>query len=365
MDSWEFGGTYNGGHPISDTPPPGKDDDWTDFENAITEALNNTLNLNHASTANVIAEPWNEPDGNSFWPYTGQYSYKNHFVDTWEHAYNTIKNVDPNLKVAGPTFLSQHWDKNPHKPAATMKEFLNQANDRSVFPDIIDWHYPYANLVEQVKNVKQYLNKKDKYIDGIIISEHISPGNRKDGDSAYAIAEIERVSEYMEHGAYMLTSMLDPTPKNNGQLNGLTTKDYGKRGAWWIYKKYADMNKGSDGLGTLVLKTDRGEQVECYATADVDDPNVHILLGTWGTKYYSIATHNTTINLHDFHYFFKPNTYVYADVYKLDSNGDDPVGEPYNVGTFELTLREGEVSSFIMSWGAEPEACYYINIHPV
>lgn len=158
--------------------------------------------------------------------------------------------------------------------------------------------------------------------------------------------------------------MLDPSGNDNGWLDGLTTYQYEKRGAWWIYKKYAEMNSGPEDLGTLVLNTKRGEHVELYATCDIDDPNVHILLGTWGTDYYS-TTHNTTINLHDFYYFFKPNTLVFADVYKLESNGDNPVGEPYNVGTFERAFFPGEVTSFTINWGPEPEACYYINIHPV
>lgn len=111
MVSWK---TYaNNTYGEDSQVPPGHDGNWSEYETVITDALQDILSLEHASTGNVIAEVWNEPNGKIFWPYTGQYSYQKHFIDTWYHAYNAIKSIDLNLRVVGPTFSGFWWKGTP------------------------------------------------------------------------------------------------------------------------------------------------------------------------------------------------------------------------------------------------------------
>jgi hypothetical protein len=139
---------------------PGKEGNWTEYENKIANAVNNILNLDHATTDNIYFAIWNEPNGDTFWPYPYPYDYQNHFMDTWEHAYNTIKAINPNAKIVGPAFSSLWWGV-PSPNGAKMQDFLTEAKSRDVLPDLISWHYPGSKVIHQVNEVNQFLvNKK-------------------------------------------------------------------------------------------------------------------------------------------------------------------------------------------------------------
>jgi hypothetical protein len=82
---------------------PGKDGDWSEWEDFVHETVMTCLQgRDHTTTDNVFFGVWNEPQGD-FWPFPEPYTYPGHYLETWKHAYNKIKAVNFNAKVVGPS----------------------------------------------------------------------------------------------------------------------------------------------------------------------------------------------------------------------------------------------------------------------
>jgi hypothetical protein len=289
----------------------GENSDWTKYENYISDKINSTLRLDYASPENVFIEVWNEPESH-FWPYTGQYAFPDHYYDTWEHAYNVIKSINSDLKVVGPSFSAL--------ASSIMQPFLYEAQSRNVLPDFVSFHYPRMDVYQDCQTLNNFMNDNGINVGGIIIGEYLGAGHRKEGDSAYFIAQMERTKT---ENTQIVHSYLDPY-ESNGVLDGLalwgSPRGVGgdPRGAWWIYKKYAEMD-GNYTLGTIK--------------------------GLVGIHIYSLT----------------PNLHYDYNIFRLKSNGDDSVGAPENVyGTVVAADSEGKLYLEI-DW-QDPTDCYYIII---
>lgn len=286
MTAW----TYN----HSNNEPPGANG-WATYENVIHNTVDYMLGLDNASINNVYFEIWNEPNSNldagvpigkGFWPYDHPYIFKEHFMDTWTHAYNKIKEMHSDAKVVGPSFSGLYW--------SDMKQyFLNpaQSAEYQSFPDMISYHYPFWGAVNNSKKINYYLNNNELNVDGIIIGEYLPSGSRERGNLVYSLASFERASAKHANGAQILYSTLDPyslpDPGLIGGTIGYGTDHYGgpKRGSWWILKKYTDMNENSTILQTQpdLNKNTKGDitgGLEVYATKDTNN-TLKIILGTY------------------------------------------------------------------------------------
>jgi hypothetical protein len=120
-----------------------------------------------------------------------------------------------------------------------------------------------------------------------------------------------------------------------------------KRGAWWVYKKYADMN------GNYTLQTVKGINVEVYATNHhTGEDKIEILLGTWGGFEGLVG-----INIYD----LTPNLHYDYNIFRLKSKGNSKVGAPENVDGNVLAADSEGTLYFEVEWQASTD-CYYILI---
>ncbi|MHC3467877.1 cellulosome protein [Streptomyces sp. 7R007] len=102
--------------------------------------------------SHVVYVPFNEAEGNMFG--TGEWSYDGvswrddprHFFAAWQRAYELIKGLDPDARIAGPNTCVLYPE---------VRGFLEFARDHGVLPDVITWH-ELSSPDEVRTNVAQY-----------------------------------------------------------------------------------------------------------------------------------------------------------------------------------------------------------------
>ncbi|WP_369221148.1 LamG-like jellyroll fold domain-containing protein [Streptomyces sp. R39] len=107
------------------------------YEEKITQQVDQVLRLPEKYQDNVVFVPFNEPEGNMFG--TGEWSYdKVSWLDdprayfaAWDEVYRLIKARMPNARVAGP---------NTSVLYGQVKGFLSHALAAGTLPDVITWH---------------------------------------------------------------------------------------------------------------------------------------------------------------------------------------------------------------------------------
>lgn len=116
---------------------------------------------------------WNEP-------FTSEkifgFAKKEDYFNLYINSYNTIKNIDNNIKVGGPSHFAAFGKDN-----RLLAEFIEWTQNNNCMPDFIDLHYYDTDMT------RLYLNK-----DGIKVSTQLSP---KPGTFGEEIAKIKALVE--------------------------------------------------------------------------------------------------------------------------------------------------------------------------
>lgn len=206
--------------------PTTADGDWTKWEALVkqraTEAMNNGY-------TNVEFDIWNEPEYAQYW--SGAIDER--YYQMWIRAYRTIKSVNPNFLVAGPSSTSVGWARGA---------FFTRAKTEGTLPDVLTWHElnDGAGLYNNVMSMRSFYRSNGLPEPQISINEYVSGSfARKPGSIVRFISSIERArirsaskACWQEGGDWNCQVHMD---------NILTYPDQKPRSVWWAYKSYADM----------------------------------------------------------------------------------------------------------------------------
>lgn len=207
---------------------------------------------------------FNEP--NSIW-YSGKLST---LCSDWRSIYNTVKDIDPNIKVAGPNFSS--YDGNAYK---TFFEFC-QKND--CLPEYITWHELQK---DKLATFKSHCDQVKKYVETYYADSDIEPilfvnetVNFDDVGNPGAL--VNWLAVFDEEDTYASL----PYWGLANSMNELAADTNKPNGAWWVYKWYAQMT----GKKTpLTLENIGGPDAygRLYGLTSVDDDAgiIHSLFG--------------------------------------------------------------------------------------
>ncbi|MFA9464498.1 MAG: LamG-like jellyroll fold domain-containing protein [Velocimicrobium sp.] len=205
----------------------------------------------------AVYVPFNEPDGNWYAGINNSTTQASFFT-AWKQAYDVIKSVDPNAKIAGSN-LSYYNDSH-------MKAFVQFCAENDCIPDQITWHVLnddlYISFPAAVDKFRSY--EKTYWIDAgltteekeIVINEYAGFTNLGvPGDLVKWIGlfEDEKVSACLAY--WHISNNLSDLAADNNEPNG----------AWWLYKWYGEMSGN-----TLAIQTKGVEKTKFYGVASLD-----------------------------------------------------------------------------------------------
>ncbi len=198
---------------------------------------------------------FNEPDG--IW-----YNDRNwtRFCNDWLTIYNTVKAIDPAIKVAGPNFSV--YDGNAYK---TFFEFCQK---NACLPEYITWHELQK---DKLVSFKSHCAQVKEYVDTYYVNSGIDPilfvnetVNFDDVGNPGAL--VNWLAIFDEEDVYASL----PYWGLANSLNELAADANKPNGAWWIYKWYAQMTGKKTPL-TLENIEGPGAYGRLYGLTSVDD----------------------------------------------------------------------------------------------
>lgn len=197
---------------------------------------------------------FNEP--NSIW-YQGKLS---DLCKDWLTIYNTVKGINPNLKVAGPNFSA--YDGNAYK---TFFAFCQKNN---CLPEYITWHELQK---DKLASFKSHCDQVKGYVETYYADSDIEPilfvnetVNFDDVGNPGAL--VNWLSIFDEEDVYASL----PYWGLANTMNELAADTNKPNGAWWVYKWYAQMTGTKTPL-TLENISGPGAYGRLYGLTSVDD----------------------------------------------------------------------------------------------
>lgn len=269
------------------------------IENFIKHCINR-YGINEVTT--WYFEVWNEPDANKIFGFDKKDYYNMFFKET----YKTIKSINNNLKVGGPSILSYTILK-----TEWMNNYLNYCINNDCIPDFITFHsYPIEDLgVDilsnlQINDVKIFIDKNEDYLKDLInklknilkkyklekieiyMTEWNSTASHRDftNDTLYKASYItknilENLDSIQGFGYWVATDLLEEFRIENDVFHGglgLITNNGIKKSAFY---SYVFLNKLGDKLiqsgdGYIVTKQYDTYQIMLYNYCHFD--NIYI-----------------------------------------------------------------------------------------
>ncbi len=174
---------------------------------------------------------FNEPDGIWYQGVASNQQTQQKFFNDWLRIYNTVKDINPNIKVAGPNFAS--YGSNVYK------NFFAFCQENRCWPEYITWHElnkgsltGFQGRCHEVKGFveKYYANSGIEPI--IFINETINFD-----DLANPGALVNWLAIFDEEDVYASL----PYWGLAHSMNELAADANKPNGAWWVYKWYAQM----------------------------------------------------------------------------------------------------------------------------
>lgn len=209
--------------------------------------------------------PFNEPDGGNW--YGNWATMKAAFLQDWKAAYETIKQVYPEARIAGMGDTGWRGDRT--------REILAFAVQHDVVPDMFTWHElgidnlatfrSHLDAYRQIErdlgieplpvNITEYAMRRDMSVPGQLVQW-------------LSMFEDEKVDAQTAYWTYA------------GNLNDNMAKSNAANGAWWLLKWYGDLT------GDTVELTPPGlnvvDTVQGIATLDASKPQATVLFGGGG-----------------------------------------------------------------------------------
>ncbi|WP_030615939.1 cellulosome protein [Streptomyces fulvoviolaceus] len=200
------------------------------FLEVVRRQVEHVLTLG-ALKSHVVYVPFNEPEGNMFgegeWSYdrTSWRTEPGHYFAAWKAAYDLIKDLDPDARVAGPNTCILYPE---------VRGFLEFAKARDVLPDVMTWH-ELSSPAEVRTNIAKYRELERELGIGplpVNINEyahnyHVSvPGQMIQWISAIEESKVDADIAYWNIA---------------GNLNDSAVEANKANGQWWLFNAYGQL----------------------------------------------------------------------------------------------------------------------------
>lgn len=209
-----------------------------------------------------VFTPFNEPDGINWYGNWGQ--MRDVFLADWKAAYETIKEVYPEARVAGPG--DSRW-----QPART-REFLTFAKENDVLPDMFTWHELGRNNLSTYRSNYEAYRELERELGigplAVNINEYAMrrdmsvPGNLIQWLTMFEDTKVDAQTAYWTYA---------------GNLNDNMAKSNSANGAWWLLKWYADLAGDTVQVTPPVLN--KPDTLQGIATLDPGKRQATVLFG--------------------------------------------------------------------------------------
>jgi hypothetical protein len=311
------------------------DGDWSTWENLVRSRATEAKTKNYT---NVEFDIWNEPEFGSYW----DGAIDERYFQMWIRAYRTIKSVDPNFLVAGPSSTNYGW---------TRDVFLPRAIAEKAVPDVLTYHELWSGgsgVATRVQNMRTHLSELGYPNWKISINEYDSDGDaRIPGVIVKFIYEFELAKVHsaakacwQEGGDWNCEVHLN---------NTLTYPDQKPRAVWWVYKSYADMT----GRITELFGT---TEFAGLATKDSGLGTGHILLGNLSTS----SSVNLNLTNLDKSPFYSPGGQVKVTVNHIPNTGFNALVSPITLSDSSHTPVNNNLTVPIS--GMQPNDVYLVSL---
>ncbi|MDQ0595700.1 hypothetical protein QF037_000045 [Streptomyces canus] len=261
-DLWGADGTTTQGW-------PGDNGDWTQFDNFVTQLINDVK----ANNMTVQWDLWNEPDLSGFWG-----ASQTQYLQMWSRFHARVRAAFPDQLIVGPSMAGQ-----PNSSNTWWTTYLNYVKANNVAPDIYSWHDEPgdpavdADRANSTISAAGLTNTRPYEINEYALASMQTPGG-----GAWFIGRLERAGADGLRGNWASGTNL-----HDYEANLLTKNSAGQylpRGEWFMYRYYGSQTGN-------VVNLVPGTNTDGFATKDNTAKNAKILIGSNGN------TGNVTVNL--------------------------------------------------------------------
>jgi hypothetical protein len=237
---------------------PGDDGDWTRYTEFMNQLIGDVI-ANGMTGQNVQWDIWNEPDIRLFWDRD-----QDQYLETWKRAYEMIHAAIPDAVIVGPSTARQ-----PAQFDVWYPRYLDYVKEHDVVPDILSWHQlvPTSDPQNSKRYLDEMLGSRGLSVQGYQVNEYGGTNEQEPGPSVWYIGRFERDGIDAARANWRMGAEL------HGGMGGLVTVGGEPTGAWWAYKRYADIT------GHMVSVT-AGKSLDSVAGIDADARQAIILVGS-------------------------------------------------------------------------------------
>ncbi|MGW1712861.1 RICIN domain-containing protein [Streptomyces sp. NPDC002156] len=327
-DLWGADGTTSQGW-------PGDNGDWTQFDNFVTQLINDV----RANNMTVQWDLWNEPDLSIFWG-----ASQSQYLQMWSRFYARVRTAFPNQLIVGPSTAHQ-----PNSANTWWTTFLTHAKTNNVAPHIWSWHDLPGDPVADVGRANSTLaaaglaNTRPYQI-----NEYAPLSQQNPGGGAWYIGRLERA------GADGLRANWASGRNLHDYEANLLTKNsagqYVPLGEWFMYRYYGSQTGN-------IVNLIPGPGTDGLATKDNSANNAKILLGSSGN------TGTVTVNLTGLNTTpVVESGRVRAIVQRVPYNSGAAVTGPETVSDATLSVS-GNAASLAIPWSNAQDG-YTVTLLP-
>jgi hypothetical protein len=283
--------------------------------------------------ASYVYVPFNEPD--LMW-------YQNNVTQLaadWKLAYDRIRSIDPDARIAGPGFASYR--------AADMRKFMTLAKANDALPAVTAWHELNDDFftgwdahMADYRDIESDLGISER---PITINEY----GRFSGDLGVPGNLVQWVSRFENSKvdgclAYWTTA---------GGLNDLVTQNNQATGGWWLYKWYGELT----GQTVAVTPPSASSSLQGLAAYDRDKQQARVIFGGNNP---ANGTYDTNIVIKK----LRLGSTVHATVWGVDTSGLNPSTGQYRVTEGDFAVSDGQIT--IPLTGLKGTSAYQVIVTP-
>ena len=290
---------------------PCDNNDCSNWQGFIRQLVNDV----RASGVRVSYDIWNEPDGTGFWP-RGVNSAQ--YFQMWDTAVRTIRAVDPNASVVGPSYSGYN--------GAWLTQFVTHTRDNGTLPTVLNWHFgsdPAADAADATRIMSAAgVGPLPMTINEYLFNDQQNPG--------YLTWYLSRLSTSNVTGA---AHAIWSNCCTAGTLDTLLTAGVNQQptGEWWAYRAYAALT------GRLAAVSTTDAATTAIAAADQGAARAGILLGTSTGQ-----TGAATVSVTGIPSWLTSGGKVWVSVQRIPDA--EPLSAPSTVSNSQLTVSGGTIS---------------------
>lgn len=217
-----------------DTP----EEKLADYRKQLDHQLDLIKSVPADQRAHLVIEPFNEPEGNMFgdgeWSLNGTswLTDPTQYFAAWDAAYTRIKEVYPDMRVAGPG-LSQLFPQ--------MEGFLTHTVQAQTVPDLITWH-ELSDPATIRTSVDRFRGWEKGAFAGTSYEGRVTPINVNEYAFNYHTSVPGQMIQWMSALEDKKVQGMIAYWNINGNLDDSAVQQNRANGQWWLYNAYAQMS---------------------------------------------------------------------------------------------------------------------------